>query len=266
MSIGSGSEACLTWSGGLSWPGALRAWGPAHGARAEVWGRGSRVRSWLRAGGGGRPRKPAALRTRRPLTPRLTPSHERPLPPSCAPLGHTRAKTDTGNVCPTSDDWRRMGQESYLLGATLTWKRYQPRRPNWEHEHCDFCLRKFLDPNYGPSHVKMLRDNPDISAVAGYTNLRDSERPAGEWWICEECFGEFADELQWTTVETDPDAWPYEPPTPSPTPRPPERHAARSADSATGHDHPRPLDKPRSISAVAAESGDQLDHCVKRGL
>jgi hypothetical protein len=47
-----------------------------------------------------------------------------------------------------------MGQEQYLPGVTLTWKRYQALRADWEHEHCVFCFHKFLDPTYSPSHAE----------------------------------------------------------------------------------------------------------------
>lgn len=100
------------------------------------------------------------------------------------------------------------------MGATLTWKRYQPRRPAWEHEHCEFCFHKFLDPNYASSHAKMLSDDPVGSSDAGYTNVHDSGRPAGEWWVCRECFSDFEDEFHWTVAHSDPDGWPYEPPAP----------------------------------------------------
>ena len=119
---------------------------------------------------------------------------------------------------PAADDWRRMGQEQYLPGVTLTWKRYQALRADWEHEHCVFCFHKFLDPAYSPSHAETLRDKPDDCSDAGYTNVGEPDRPAGEWWICAQCFADFNDEFGWHVVETEPDAWPYR--TAEPTSRP----------------------------------------------
>jgi len=95
----------------------------------------------------------------------------------------------------TAEDWRRRGQEQYLRGVRLTWKRYQPRRPSWDHEHCEFCWQKF-----------MVADDADR---AGYTNLAGAGTRAGEWWICKACFDDFTDELEWVVVESDPEAWPY---------------------------------------------------------
>ena len=52
----------------------------------------------------------------------------------------------------------------------------------------------------------------------GYTNLGDDQRPAGKWWICEQCFDDFARELGWVVVQTDPDSGPYAAAEPSPRP------------------------------------------------
>jgi hypothetical protein len=102
-----------------------------------------------------------------------------------------------------------MGQENYLRGATLTWKNYQALSAEWEHEHCEFCFHKFLDPNYSPAHAQALRDHPEKQDSAGYTNLEDPGRPAGKWWICERCFADFEEEFGWNMIQTDPAAWPY---------------------------------------------------------
>ncbi len=112
------------------------------------------------------------------------------------------------------DDWRRMGQEGYLLGAGLTWKRYQAFSAKWEHEHCEFCFRKFMDPNYSPQAAEALRDEPEKQTDAGYTNVQAPNRPAGKWWICKQCFEDFAEEFGWTVVDSDPNAWPYDGPEP----------------------------------------------------
>ncbi|MGZ4179720.1 MAG: hypothetical protein ACXVUL_03405 [Solirubrobacteraceae bacterium] len=70
------------------------------------------------------------------------------------------------------DDWRRMGQERYLLGADLTWKRYQALSAEWEHEHCEFCFRTFMDPpHYSPQAATTLRDETEKPSDAGYTNV-----------------------------------------------------------------------------------------------
>lgn len=112
------------------------------------------------------------------------------------------------------DDWRRRGQEQYLTGAQLTWKHYRSLTAEWEHEHCEFCWHKFLDPSYSPAHRQALEKEPDKHSAAGYTNLADESRAAGKWWICKQCFDDFKEEFEWTVVETDPSSWPYDAPEP----------------------------------------------------
>jgi hypothetical protein len=116
------------------------------------------------------------------------------------------------------DDWRRRGQEKDLTGARLTWKNYQALSGQWEHEHCDFCWRKFLDPAYSQASQDALANEPDANRPAGYTTLAGRELKNGQYWVCTECFEDFKDEFAWTIVQTDPDAWPYDGPEPDPRP------------------------------------------------
>lgn len=114
-------------------------------------------------------------------------------------------------------DWSR-GQDEYLAGVEFTWRRYQALRADWEHEHCEFCWHKFLDPGYSEIHKRVLEDQPDRHSSAGWANVRSSEYPAGRFWVCAECFEDFSGDVAWKQVPGDPDAWPYD--TPEPNPRP----------------------------------------------
>jgi hypothetical protein len=119
------------------------------------------------------------------------------------------------------DDWRRMGQEDQLRGAHLTWKRYQALRVDWEHEHCVFCTRKFLDEHYSDWAAEQLRERPDQDLSAGYTTPEQDGHKAGDVWICADCFEDFRDELAWVVSDSDPEGWPYPGPEPSPRPTAP---------------------------------------------
>jgi hypothetical protein len=114
-------------------------------------------------------------------------------------------------------DSRRAGQEAYLLGATLTLRRYQAPSGNWEHEHCAFCWATFLDENYSEASSASLREDPALLGE-GYTNEHSDRASAGEHWICPACFEDFREDFAWTVTSADPDAWPYD--TPEPHPRP----------------------------------------------
>jgi len=41
------------------------------------------------------------------------------------------------------NDRRLQGQERYLTGAALDRRQWQPIRPGWDHDHCEFCWTKF---------------------------------------------------------------------------------------------------------------------------
>jgi hypothetical protein len=73
-----------------------------------------------------------------------------------------------------SNDWRITTQEKYLFEAVFEKKIYQKKSVNWDHDHCDFCDKKFSE-------------DPKIGMTDGYyTENRES-------WVCEQCFSEFKD-------------------------------------------------------------------------
>lgn len=119
---------------------------------------------------------------------------------------------------PARDDWRRTGQEDYLSDLRLTWRRFQAYSGSWDHEHCEFCWKKFVDEDYAPWMRAVLQSDSPEHAGFGYTNLRHEEVPAGRFWICRECFDDFASEFRWRLEQRDPEAWPYDPPEPQPRP------------------------------------------------
>lgn len=111
-----------------------------------------------------------------------------------------------------------MGQEHFLAGLSFTWKRYQASSGNWDHEHCEFCNKKFLDAHYAAWMRETLMHPSDDHVGAGYSNLRRGDTPSGRHWVCRECFSDFGAEFGWTVVQSDSEAWPYD--TPEPRPRP----------------------------------------------
>ena len=76
------------------------------------------------------------------------------------------------------DDWRNTGQDEYLMGVTLVFKKYTTYSESWNHDHCEFCMAKFsvLIPN---------------CLTEGY-NTEDNYR-----WICKECFEDFKEHFKW---------------------------------------------------------------------
>jgi hypothetical protein len=77
-------------------------------------------------------------------------------------------------------DWRLNNQEQYLQGVALSKKDYKKYREDWEHDHCEFCGKKFSE-------------RPEDLNV-GYTTT-DSYH-----WVCENCFRDFRDLFHWTIL------------------------------------------------------------------
>ena len=97
------------------------------------------------------------------------------------------------------NDWRLTGQERYLQGAALTWKRYHARSETWEHEHCAFCWAKFMDPDFSDAYRQHIAEHPDV-LTEGYTTTAEHHHGADHHWICKPCFDDFAERFHWRVV------------------------------------------------------------------
>lgn len=49
------------------------------------------------------------------------------------------------------NDWRLTGQESYLKGKVLYHRNWRTRISQCDHDHCEFCWKKFSDAD-GDAH------------------------------------------------------------------------------------------------------------------
>lgn len=79
------------------------------------------------------------------------------------------------------DDWRLLGQEHFLTGAKLVRSKYLPPSTRWDHDHCEFCGKKFS------------LSSADLHE--GYVTLDDKH------WICEQCFHDFQGRFGWIVVQ-----------------------------------------------------------------
>lgn len=79
-------------------------------------------------------------------------------------------------------DWRLTGQESYLSGRRLLWRKWWSYTEAWDHDHCAFCWAEFAS---------------DVSEHtpydAGWVTADDDYT-----WICPVCFEDFKDRFGWT--------------------------------------------------------------------
>jgi hypothetical protein len=89
------------------------------------------------------------------------------------------------------DDWRLMGQERYLKGAAFVRKPYTRWSVDWDHDHCDFCQRKFVEANGHPED--------DDEKTVGYAAVGTGPEGQDDYhWVCDDCFADFRERFGWT--------------------------------------------------------------------
>lgn len=76
-------------------------------------------------------------------------------------------------------DWRLQGQEKYLKGLNLYFRKYKKFSQRWDHDHCEFCNAKFCEISDTDCHTE------------GYTTENNY------YWICNDCFSEFKIYFGW---------------------------------------------------------------------
>lgn len=95
-------------------------------------------------------------------------------------------------------DWRLQGQDRYLRGISLQWRRCRAKSETWEHDHCFFCWTNFVDPAFSAEHQGSAPTERTLSE--GYTTTPEYRHGAGYEWICADCFDEFVDTFGWRVV------------------------------------------------------------------
>ena len=95
-------------------------------------------------------------------------------------------------------DWRLdRGQESYLQGATLVRKPYRIWSETWEHDHCEFCWAKFVDPSFSETHAQLFERDPEV-LTEGYAALGTGPNGEDDYhWICGTCVNDFHERFGW---------------------------------------------------------------------
>jgi hypothetical protein len=140
-------------------------------------------------------------RHRRPSSRRSTGEHalrDEPIPAVCASV--------TPTICfamSETSDWRLPGQEAHLQGATLARKNYRARDESWEHDHCEFCWAKFMDPTFSEDSAEFIADNPDVLTVGFGVQGRSPSGGTEDdyWWVCPQCVADFAQRFDCVLVD-----------------------------------------------------------------
>jgi hypothetical protein len=98
-----------------------------------------------------------------------------------------------------SSDWRLRDQEHYLAGAQWVRKRYRAHSETWEHDHCEFCWAKFMDPDFSAEHRSFVEQHREV-LIEGYATTAEHSRGADYFRVCPSCFGDFAERFGWRVV------------------------------------------------------------------
>ncbi len=80
------------------------------------------------------------------------------------------------------DDWRLQGQARYLSGKRLYRIPFRPCSAAEDHDHCAFCMDKFM------LHPDCLSE--------GYCTAPENQ--PGAHWLCPACYEDFRAQFGWT--------------------------------------------------------------------
>ena len=79
------------------------------------------------------------------------------------------------------NDWRLTNQQRYLQNAEFSCAEYVAPRQGWDHDHCVFCMSKFMQ-------------GQEDTLTEGYVTTD------GQHWICKPCFEDFKQEFEFKVV------------------------------------------------------------------
>ena len=89
-------------------------------------------------------------------------------------------------------DWRleHLQTQPYLRGVRVERRIYRAYSPEWDHDHCAACWKKFVEAGAPGDEV----------AHEGYATCSDYIHGAEYDWACIPCFQEFAEAMEWIAV------------------------------------------------------------------
>jgi hypothetical protein len=83
----------------------------------------------------------------------------------------------------------RIDNAGRLKGARLQFRPYMRWSESWDHDHCAGCWAKFAE-----------FEGPDI-LHEGYATRDDDPKGAGYEWVCQACFNDLKDDMEWSAVK-----------------------------------------------------------------
>jgi len=94
----------------------------------------------------------------------------------------------------SADKQWRIDNASHLKGLRLQFCRYKRWSESWDHDHCAACWAKFAE-----------FEGLDVQHE-GYATCSDYSKGAKYDWVCQTCFDDLKDDMQWSVTTTPPTA------------------------------------------------------------
>ena len=88
-----------------------------------------------------------------------------------------------------NNDWRLQGQEKYLTGVKLIRTPFTPLSKTWDHEHCEFCMKKPEDN----------KEQKFYCTLDNYRWICEDKHT----WICPECYEDFKEMFRWELLDSE---------------------------------------------------------------
>jgi hypothetical protein len=98
------------------------------------------------------------------------------------------SKAHRGQSVAEPDKQWRIDNAGNLKGLQLQFLQYAKPSEQWDHDHCAACWTKFAE-----------FDGPDI-LHEGYATRHDYPKGARYEWVCQRCFDDLRDEMQWSAT------------------------------------------------------------------
>jgi hypothetical protein len=78
------------------------------------------------------------------------------------------------------DDWRRQGQERDLpLGTVFVRRDHRALDEHGDHQRCEMCWAKFMDPQFSAGHAHFIEENPGVLTLGLVTRAEERRRERG---------------------------------------------------------------------------------------
>lgn len=84
----------------------------------------------------------------------------------------------------------RIDNAKHLKGLRWQFRRYTRWSESWDHDHCAACWAKFAE-----------FEGPDIQHE-GYASCDDHPGGVCYDWVCQACFDDLKDDMEWSGTET----------------------------------------------------------------